>query len=251
MAAGPRKRVVLKLFFMADEEKTTTEEVKEEVAEEQISTEQKGSGLRFKKSRGSCRKCRRAGEKLFLKGERCFSAKCSYTRRSYAPGQHGNKAPRRLSQYGLQLREKQKLAAIYGVRERQLKKYFNLAVHKKGKTGEILMSLFERRLDNVIYRAHFSSSRREARQKIHTRRVKLNKRPVDIPSILIKTGDIITLAEPKNAGKKEKDANSNFDLPAWLEFKSKSKEIKIIRLPMRSDISEPIDDQLVVEFYSK
>lgn len=236
---------------MVDKATEQVEEKTEEAPEESVPTKQKVAGLRFKKSRGSCRKCRRAGEKLFLKGERCFSAKCSYTRRSYAPGQHGNKAARRLSQYGIQLREKQKLAAIYGVRERQLKKYFYLAAHKKGKTGEILMSLLERRLDNVIYRVQLSSSRRGARQKIHTRRVSLNKKPVDIPSILIKTGDIITLAEAKNAVKKEKEANSNFNLPAWLEFKPKSGEIKIIRLPMRSDISEPIDEQLVVEFYSK
>ncbi|TSC92247.1 MAG: small subunit ribosomal protein S4, partial [Candidatus Berkelbacteria bacterium Licking1014_96] len=214
----------------------------EETPEESVSTEPKGVGLRFKKSRGVCRKCRRAGEKLFLKGERCFSAKCSYTRRSYIPGQHGNKAPRRLSQYGIQLREKQKLAAIYGVRERQLLKYFSFAARKKGKTGEILMSLLERRLDNIIYRAHLASSRREARQKINTRKVSLNKRPVDIPSILVKTGDIILLKETQKNDKKEKASNSNSSIPNWIGFNLKSKEIKIIRPPMRADISEPIDE---------
>lgn len=235
---------------MAEEITKQIEEKTEEVPEP-VSTEQKGAGLRFKKSRGVCRKCRRAGEKLFLKGERCFSAKCSYTRRSYAPGQHGNKAPRRLSQYGIQLREKQKLAAIYGVRERQLKKYFDTAAHKKGKTGEILMALLERRLDNIIYRVHFASSRREAKQKINTGKVKLNNHTVDIPSILVKAGDIIYFAEEKNVDKKKKDASSNSEIPSWVGFEPKSKEIQIIRLPKRADISEPIDEQLVVEFYSK
>lgn len=239
----------MNLNNMPEEVTEQVEEKIEEAPEESASTEQKGSGLRFKKSRGVCRKCRRAGEKLFLKGERCFSAKCSFTRRSYAPGQHGNKAPRRPSQYGLQLREKQKLAVIYGVRERQLKRYFETAAHKKGKTGEIFMSLLERRLDNIIYRAHLASSRREAKQKINTRRVSLNKQQVNIPSILIKKGDIINLTEDRKTAKKE--SSSNLDIPDWIELNLKDKEIKITRLPERKDISEPIDEQLVVEFYSK
>ncbi|MBU2595241.1 30S ribosomal protein S4 [Patescibacteria group bacterium] len=232
---------------MADKE-TKTEEVKEEVPEP-VSTEPKGAGLRFKKSRGVCRKCRRAGEKLFLKGERCFSAKCSYTRRSYIPGQHGNKGMRRLSQYGLQLREKQKLAVIYGLRERQLLKYFAVASHKKGKTGDILMSLLERRLDNIVFRAGLSSSRREARQKVKIRKFLLNGRSIDIPSILVKKGDIISPKDAKKEKNKEKEQRA--DLPKWIELNNKNQEIKIIRLPDRLDISEPINEQLVVEFYSK
>ena len=226
---------------MANEE-TKTEEIKEEAPEETASTETKGAGLRFKKSRGVCRKCRRAGEKLFLKGERCSTAKCSYTRRSYIPGQHGNKGMRRMSQYGLQLREKQKLAAIYGLREKQLLKYFRTASSKKGKTGEILMSLLERRLDNIVFRAALASSRREARQKVKIRKLKLNGRSIDIPSILIKKGDAVSFKDLKKG---------KADLPKWLELDAKSKAIKIIRLPDRDDIYEPINEQLVVEFYSK
>lgn len=226
---------------MANEE-TKTEEIKEEAPEETASTETKGAGLRFKKSRGVCRKCRRAGEKLFLKGERCSTAKCSYTRRSYIPGQHGNKGMRRMSQYGLQLREKQKLAAIYGLREKQLLKYFRTASNKKGKTGEILMSLLERRLDNIVFRAALASSRREARQKVKIRKLKLNGRSIDIPSILIKKGDAVSFKDLKKG---------KADLPKWLELDAKSKAIKIIRLPDRDDIYEPINEQLVVEFYSK
>ena len=238
---------------MADEE-IKTEEANEPVPTEEVDesapSEQKGSGLRFKKSRGVCRKCRRAGEKLFLKGERCFSAKCSYTRRNYIPGQHGNKAPRRLSQYGLQLREKQKLAAIYGVRERQLLKYFSIASNKKGKTGDILMTILERRLDNIVYKSCFASSRRQARQMVNTRKVNLNGRSVNIPSILVKIGDTISIKE-KIRKETEKDTSNRTELPNWIEINNKNSEAKITRLPERLDISEPIDEQLVVEFYSK
>ncbi len=236
---------------MVEEIKEQIEEKTEEAPEEPVSNEQKGSGLRFKKSRGVCRKCRRAGEKLFLKGERCFSAKCSYTRRNYVPGQHGNKAPRRLSQYGLQLREKQKLAAIYGVRERQLLKYFASASNKKGKTGDILMTILERRLDNIVFKSGFASSRRQARQMVNTRKVNLNKRSVNIPSILIKVGDIISLKEKIKKELKEKDTSNRTQSPNWIEINNKNNETKITRLPERLDISEPIDEQLVVEFYSK
>jgi small subunit ribosomal protein S4 len=239
---------------MADEKIKTeeaTEAPKEEAAEEEIqSSEPKGSGLRFKKSRGVCRKCRRAGEKLFLKGERCFSAKCSYTRRSYIPGQHGNKGPTRLSQYGLQLREKQKLSAIYGLRERQLLKYFKSAANKKGKTGDILMAILERRLDNVIYRSGFASSRRQAKQIVRTRKISLNSRSVNIPSILVKKDDIVKIKELE-AKKDEKEFRERTDSPKWLVVNDKNKEAKVLRLPDRTDIGEPINEQLVVEFYSK
>lgn len=238
---------------MPDEETKTeeaTEAPKEVVKEEEISSEPKGAGLRFKKSRGVCRKCRRAGEKLFLKGERCFSAKCSYTRRSYIPGQHGNKGPRRLSQYGLQLREKQKLSAIYCLRERQLLKYFKSATNKKGKTGDILMAILERRLDNVVYRASFASSRRQAKQMVRTRKISLNERSINIPSILIKKDDVIKIKnEPTK--KNEEEIKEKTDAPKWLVVNNKNKEIKILRLPDRTDIGEPINEQLVVEFYSK
>lgn len=236
---------------MAEETTEQAEEKTEETPEESVSTEQKGAGLRFKKSHGVCRKCRRAGEKLFLKGGRCFSAKCSYTRRSYPPGQHGNKRQARFSQYGLQLREKQKLAAIYGLRERPLVKYFMLASNKKGKTGGILMTLLERRLDNIVYRAGFACSRREARQKISRRQLVLNGRSVDIASILAKKDDLISFKEEKKKMKKESKTQNQADLPQWLEVNLKSRQIKILRLPQRADINEPIEEQLVVEFYSK
>lgn len=239
---------------MADEEIKTDEVAeapKEEAVEEETpSSEQKGAGLRFKKSRGLCRKCRRTGEKLFLKGERCFSAKCSYTRRSYIPGQHGNKGPARLSQYGLQLREKQKLAAIYGLRERQLLKYFKAAANKTGKTGDILMIILERRLDNVVYRAGFATSRRHARQLVRTRKISLNGRSVNISSILVKKDDQITMKE-LTAKKEEKEFKERTDTPAWLVVNAKSKEAKVVRLPDKNDIGEPVNEQLVVEFYSK
>lgn len=237
---------------MTDEE-VKTEEVQTvpEETEKVTGAEKQGAGLRFKKSHGVCRKCRRAGEKLFLKGERCFSAKCSYTRRSYRPGQHGNKRQPRLSQYGVQLREKQKLAAIYSLRERPLLKYFTLASNKKGKTGEILMTLLERRLDNIVYRAGFASSRREARQIISRREILLNGRSVDIASILAKKDDLISLKEEKKKIKKESEGQNRADFPQWLEVNLKSRQIKILRLPERADISEPIEEQLVVEFYSK
>lgn len=238
---------------MADEE-VKTEEVEEkieEAPEESVSSEQKGSGLRFKKSGGVCRKCRRAGEKLFLKGERCFSAKCSYTRRSYAPGQHGNKRQIRLSQYGLQLREKQKLSAIYNLREKQLLKNFTEASKKKGKTGEILISLLERRLDNVIYRAGLAVSRRQAKQLIRRKLFMQNGRSVDIASIKVKQGDVIKAKENLAEKISKQDEKSRADAPKWLGANLKTKEIKIIRLPERIDTAEPIDEQLIVEFYSK
>jgi small subunit ribosomal protein S4 len=224
---------------------------KEEAAEEETqSTEPKGAGLRFKKSRGVCRKCRRTGEKLFLKGERCFSAKCSYTRRSYIPGQHGNKGPSRLSQYGLQLREKQKLSAIYGLRERQLLKYFKAATNKKGKTGDILMAILERRLDNVVYRSGFASSRRQAKQIVRTGKISLNSRSVNISSILVKKDDVAKIKEPA-VKKDEKEFRERADSPEWLKVIDKNREVKVLRLPDRTDIGEPINEQLVVEFYSK
>lgn len=235
---------------MPDEE-IKKEEKKEEVPEASVSEEPKGSGLRFKKSGGVCRKCRRAGEKLFLKGERCFSAKCSYTRRSYAPGQHGNKRQIRLSQYGQQLREKQKLSAIYNLREKQLLKNFTEATKKKGKTGEVLISLLEQRLDNVIYRAGLAVSRRQAKQLIKRRMFAQNGRSVNIASIRVKAGDIIKAKESITEKNKEQDEKSRSDAPKWLEVNLKTQEIKVIRLPERIDTAEPIDEQLIVEFYSK
>jgi small subunit ribosomal protein S4 len=238
---------------MADEEVKTEEATSEapvEEAEAAVSVEVKGAGLRFKKSRGVCRKCRRAGEKLFLKGDRCFSAKCSFTRRSYPPGQHGNKRPPHLSQYGVQLREKQKLAAMYKIREKQLLKYYTYAAKKKGKTGEILMQLVERRLDNVVFRAAFTSSRREARQEVSHGRVKVNGRKVDIPSYSLKAGDEIELIKKREV-KQEKAEAQKSEIPSWLKVDTKKNMVQVLNLPKRDDLREAIDEQLIVEFYSK
>lgn len=235
---------------MADEETTQAEEAPEETTEEPQAApeEKKGSGLRSKKSGGVCRICRRAGEKLFLKGERCYSPKCAITRRSYPPGQHGSKFRGRQSQYAIQLREKQKLSAIYGVRERQLLKYYREASKVKGKTGESILGLLERRLDNVVFRSGFAPSRRTARQIVSHGRVKINKEKVDIPSYLVNQGEKIEVLVKKE---KKKEAESDVEIPSWINVNKKSNLIEIVKLPARDDIREPIDEQLVVEFYSK
>jgi len=236
---------------MANEETTTQEEATEEEPEEitKPTEERKGAGLRFKKSGGVCRICRRAGEKLFLKGERCYSPKCAMTRRSYPPGQHGSKFRGRQSQYATQLREKQKLSAIYGVRERPLIKYYREASKVKGKTGEKFLELLERRLDNVIFRAGFAPSRRTAKQIVSHGKVKVNKEKTNIPSFLVEKGDKIQIKFKKENKKKEDE--SEIEIPSWLRVDKKTKSVEIINNPERDDIKEPIEEQLIVEFYSK
>ncbi len=200
-----------------------------------------------------CRLCRREGAKLFLKGSRCYTGKCAISRREYAPGQHGQ-GRIKLSDYGLQLREKQKLKRIYCVLERQFRRYFKIAEKSKGVTGEVLLQLLERRLDNVIQRAGFASSGAEARQMVVHRHVKVNGRTVDIPSYFVKVGDSIKIVGKEKTIKQIKDnieRTKDKGSPKWMETDLNNLEAKIIKLPAREDIGFPIQEQLIVELYSK
>ena len=201
-----------------------------------------------------CRLCRREAEKLFLKGPRCSSPKCPISKRSYAPGQHGQQNRPKLSNYGLQLREKQKVKRIYGVLERQFRKYFKIASKSKGVTGKVLLQLLERRLDNVIFRLGWGVSRAAARQIVRHNFVYVNSRRVNIPSYLIAQDDIIQIKAKENAQKKVKEnieLSSDRTAPAWLELDPQELKAKILRLPEKDDITSPIQEQLIVELYSK
>jgi small subunit ribosomal protein S4 len=200
-----------------------------------------------------CRLCRREGIKLYLKGQRCFTDKCAIERRGYAPGQHGQGRPR-LSEYNLQLREKQKLKRIYGLLERQFRGYFVRAAKKKGSTGEYLLQLLERRLDNVVYRIGFGASRKEARQLTTHGHFILNGRAVNIPSILVKEGDVIAIKEKSRGLVPIQNALAAIEakgLPAWLELDKTNLQGKIRALPTKEDISLPVNEQMVVELYSR
>ncbi len=200
-----------------------------------------------------CRVCRREGCKLFLKGDRCYSDKCSISRRNYAPGDHGQKRGK-LSEYGTQLREKQKTKSYYGVGERQFRKYFEMASSKKGITGEMLLQILESRLDNVVYRLGYGASRSEARQMVNHGQFEVNGKKVDIPSYLVKEGDVITVREIKKDNKAIKanaEANEKRPVPAWLEKDNKKLSGKVIKLASREDIDIPIEEHLIVELYSK
>ena len=200
-----------------------------------------------------CRICRREGQKLFLKGSRCYSDKCSVTRRNYAPGEHGQ-GRKKLSEYGTQLREKQKTKSFYGVQEKQFRKYFEMAENKKGITGEVLLQILESRLDNVVYRAGFGTSRAQARQLVNHGHFEVNGVKTDIPSYLVKPGDIITIKENKKDSKVLKEnieVNEAKPLPEWLEKDSKKQEIKVLRLASREDVDLPVEEHLIVELYSK
>lgn len=200
-----------------------------------------------------CRLCRREGKKLFLKGSRCYTEKCAVSRREYAPGQHGQSRIK-LSDYGLQLREKQKVKRIYGVLERQFRRYFKNAEKTKGITGEVLLQLLERRLDNVIFRAGFSLSRVEARQIVAHRHVRVNGRIVDIPSYSVKVGDSMNITDSEGLLKRIKDnieLTKEKGLPKWLEVDLSNLGAKVVKLPERDDVGFPIQEQLIVELYSK
>ena len=200
-----------------------------------------------------CRICRREGQKLFLKGSRCYTDKCSITRRNYAPGQNGQKR-KKLSEYGTQLREKQKTKSFYGVGEKQFRKYFEMASSKKGITGDILLQILESRLDNVVYRLGYGSSRAQARMLITHGHFEVNGQKVDIPSYLVKAGDVITVRESKkdnNTIKLNAEESSKRPIPAWLERDSEKLSGKVIRLASREDIDIPIEEHLIVELYSK
>ena len=200
-----------------------------------------------------CRVCRREGCKLFLKGERCYSDKCSVSRRNYAPGDHGQKNAK-LSEYGTQLREKQKTKSYYGVGEKQFRKYFEMASNKKGVTGENLLQLLESRLDNVVYRLGFGASRAEARQLVNHAQFDVNGKKVDIASYLVKPGDVISVREIKKDNsciKGNIEANVNRPVPAWLEKDSEKMTGKVLRLASREDIDVEFEEHLIVELYSK
>ncbi|MGI6279033.1 MAG: 30S ribosomal protein S4 [Acutalibacteraceae bacterium] len=200
-----------------------------------------------------CRLCRREGQKLFLKGERCYSEKCSVGIRGYAPGQHGQ-GRKKSSEYGLQLRAKQTARRFYGVQENQFHHYFEIAERKQGITGDNLLKILESRLDNVVYRVGFASSRAEARQLIGHGHYEVNGRRVDIPSYLVKAGDVITICEKSRGLDKIKstvEANSSRPVPQWIDLDRETLSAKIINLPERDQIDAPVEEQLIVEFYSK
>ena len=201
----------------------------------------------------ACRLCRREGTKLFLKGERCLSGKCSFDRRPTAPGQHGA-ARKKVEEYGMQLREKQKTKRYYGVLEKQFKSYFVKADKMDGVTGENLLSLLERRLDNVVYRMGMAESRTDARQLVLHGHFTLNGKKVTIPSLLVKTGDVITVKESSRASEKIKGLMEGLDgriFPKWLDVDKKNVQAKVNALPKREDIDFPFEEQLIVELYSK
>ena len=200
-----------------------------------------------------CRLCRREGQKLFLKGDRCYSDKCSIARRAYVPGQHGQ-GRKKVSEYGLQLRAKQRARRYYGVLESQFHHYFEIAERKAGMTGTNLLRLLESRLDNVVYRAGFANSRAEARQLVTHGHFEIGGHRVDIPSYLVKPGEVITICEKSRGSDKIKavlEANNSRPNPKWLDANSASCEVKVINLPEREDIDAPVEEQLIVEFYSK
>jgi small subunit ribosomal protein S4 len=200
-----------------------------------------------------CRQCRREGVRLYLKGDRCYTPKCSVERRAYPPGQHGQ-GRRKMSAYGLQLREKQKLRRIYGVLERQFRRYFGEAERRPGVTGENLLSLLERRLDNAVYRLSFASSRSQARQLVGHGHFLVNGRPVNIPSYSVRPGDAIEVcaaskqAEPIQVSL---SAAGSRRLPAWLELDAANLRGQVLSQPRREDIDVEAQEQLVVEYYSR
>ena len=203
----------------------------------------------------ACRLCRREGTKLFLKGERCFSDKCAVARRGQAPGQHGAAGGRkRTKEYGLQLREKQKAKRYYGILEKQFKTYFVKADKKPGQTGENLLTTIERRLDNVVYRMGMAESRREARQLVIHGHFRVNGKKVDIPSVILKKGDVITLREASRKSEKIKMLIENISarqVPAWIDMDKENIQATISELPTRADVDFPIEEHLIVELYSK
>ena len=206
---------------------------------------------RYKESK--CRICRREGAKLFLKGDRCFTDKCAYDRRPYAPGQHG-RLRKKMSDYAIQLREKQKVRRQYGILEDQFRSYFQKADLMKGVTGTNLLVLLETRMDNVIYRLGFANSRDQARQLVRHGHFVLNGRRVNIPSMRVRPGDVVTVREEsskKTVLQEAKEVIGRRGCPAWLEVDAEAMKATVKALPAREDIQFPINEQLIVELYSK
>ena len=200
----------------------------------------------------SCRLCRREGQKLFLKGERCYSPKCAIEKRNYAPGQHGQNNRKKVSEYGLQLREKQKAKRFYGVLETQFRNYFEKAAKKKGITGENLLIMLETRLDNAVFRMGFASSRKEARQLVRHGHFTVNGAKENIPSFTVKAGDSIKVKEKSASSPKFKEIKDmSISVPSWITVDVEKLEGKVVAMPRREDIDTPIAEHLIVELYSK
>jgi small subunit ribosomal protein S4 len=200
-----------------------------------------------------CRLCRREGLKLFLKGERCYTDKCSIERRNYPPGEHGQARPK-FSEYAIQLREKQKLRRIYGLLEGQFRRYFDFADRTKGVTGDMLLQLLERRLDNIAYRLGFATSRAEARQLVRHGHLTVNGHKVDVPSYLVRAGDVVSVRERSRRIARIAESLAvaqRRGVPDWLEVDAEAFRGTVKALPTRADLTMPINEKLVVELYSK
>ena len=205
-------------------------------------------------SEAACRLCRRENLKLFLKGDRCYTDKCAFERRSYPPGQHGQRRGRKISDYGIQLREKQKVKRIYGVLEKQFRKYYTRADRQKGITGTNLLILLERRLDNMVYRMGFASSRNQARQVVRHNHFTVNGRKVNIPSYQVKIGDVIEVREKSRKSPFILEAMETVvrrEMPSWLEVDGSNFRGIVKEFPNREVLTMPINEQLIVELYSK
>ena len=201
-----------------------------------------------------CRMCRREGTKLFLKGERCLTDKCPVTRRGTAPGQHGAAQVKKGKEYYMQLREKQKAKRYYGVLEKQFRSYYEMAAKKEGQTGENLLCLLERRFDNVVYRMGLAESRKEARQLVLHSHFTINGKKADIPSIIVKKGDVIALCDSSRDSEKIKSLLELMDnkvFPSWLDVAKANAKATVANLPTREDIDFPFQEHLIVELYSK
>ena len=202
----------------------------------------------------ACRRCRRENLKLYLKGDRCYSDKCSFERRAFGPGQHGQAKFKKLSDYAVQLREKQKVKSMYGMLESQFRLTFEKAERQKGVTGENLLGLLERRLDNTIFRLGIASSRNQARQMVRHNHIRVNDHKVNIPSFIVSSGDVISLKEKSrtNAQINENlEAIARRGVPSWLELDKDNYKATVKTLPLRSEVTMPIQEQLIVELYSK
>lgn len=200
-----------------------------------------------------CRLCRREGAKLFLKGERCFSAKCAVGARPTPPGQHGQARQKKMSEYGLQLREKQKTRRIYGVLETQFRRYYDKAANMKGMAGENLLQMLERRLDNVVYRLGFAASRAQARQLVRHGHIRINEQKVDIPSYLVTPGEVITIRARSQDQAHFKDLRDGTGriVPKWLTLDAQNLTATVAALPQREDVDLSIAEHLIVEMYSR
>jgi len=201
-----------------------------------------------------CRLCRREGMKLYLKGDRCFTDKCAIERRNYAPGQHGQGRRRKISEYAIQLREKQRLKRMYGLMEKQFRRYFTMAERSREVTGPALLTLLERRLDNMAYRLGLARSRAEARQLVRHGHFLVNGKKVDVPSYLTKAGDEIQIREKSRSKEVFKDAlafAARRGTPEWLEINAETFTGKVLKLPDREELGIPVNERLVVELYSK